>query len=148
MGVFLYGKSLIRALNADGMALSAVSRYLHLETAAFIFGIVISFVQVVFIVTEKHKNVYIFLAVRTLLSLTADLFLIPRWSIYGAAISNILVNAALAASGLTLLYAQKYIRFRGFKSMDHAVLKEWCRTGVFSGLQQFKDNFIYAVIVC
>lgn len=147
-GVFLHGKTLIRAMNADGLGLSVVSRYLNLETAAFMIGIVVSFIQVVFVVAEKHKNVYIFLAVRTVLSLIADFFLIPYGGIYGAAISNILVNTALAVIGLTLLYAQKYIRICWFKTTNFAILKAWCRIGAFSGLQQFLDNLIYAVMIC
>lgn len=55
-GVFLHGKTLIRAMNADGLDPSAVSRYLNLETAAFMIGIVVSFIQVVFVVAEKHKT--------------------------------------------------------------------------------------------
>lgn len=147
-GVFLQGKTLIRAMNADGLDLSAVSRYLNLETAAFMIGIVVSFIQVVFVVAEKHKNVYIFLAVRAVLSLIADFFLIPYWGVYGAAVSNILVNTALAVIGLALLHAQKYIRICRVKSSDFAVFKEWCWTGAFSGLQQFLDNLIYAVMIC
>ncbi len=147
-GVFLHGKTLIRAMNADGLDISAVSRYLNLETAAFMIGIVVSFIQVVFVVVEKHKNVYIFLAVRTLLSLIADFFLIPYWGVYGAAVSNILVNTALAVIGLALLQTQKHIRICWFKSTDFVILKEWCGTGAFSGLQQFVDNLIYAVMIC
>lgn len=147
-GVFLHGKTLIRAMNAGGLDFSAVSRYLNLETAAFMIGTVVSFVQVVFVVAEKHKNVYIFLGVRTLLSLIADFFLIPYWGVYGAAVSNILVNTALAVTGLALLHTQKHIRICRFKSTDFAILKAWCRTGAFSGLQQFVDNLIYAVMIC
>ena len=147
-GVFLHGKTLIRAMNADGLDISAVSRYLNLETAAFMIGIVVSFIQVVFVVVEKHKNVYIFLAVRTVLSLIADFFLIPYWGVYGAAVSNILVNTALAVIGLALLQTQKHIRICRFKSTDFVILKEWCGTGAFSGLQQFVDNLIYAVMIC
>lgn len=148
MGVFLYGKTLIRAMNADGIELSAVSRYLYLETAAFIAGIVVSFVNVVFVVTERYKNVYTFLIVRILLSLAADLILIPRLSVYGAAVSNIVVNTALAVTGIALLYVQQDIKPCRFKRSDFTVVKEWCRTGFFSGSQQFLDNFIYAVMVC
>ena len=35
-----------------------------------------------------------------------------------------------------------------FRKSDLATLREWCKTGAFSGLQQFVDNFIYAVMVC
>ena len=59
IGVFLYGTILIKAMNADGIELAAVSRYLYLETAAFMIGIVVNFVNVVFVVTEKHRNVYL-----------------------------------------------------------------------------------------
>ncbi len=88
IGVFLYGKLLIKAMNADGIEIIVVSRYLYLETAAFMIGIIVSFVHVVFVVTEKHRNVYIFLIIRTLLSLIADLLLIPRLYIYGVATLN------------------------------------------------------------
>lgn len=148
VGVFLYGKTLIKAMNADGIDITTVTRYLYLETAAFMIGIVVSFVNVVFVVTEKHKNVYRFLIIRTLLSLIADFFLIPRLQIYGVAVSNIVVNTILALTGIALLYTQKYFKFCRFRKSDFTLFKEWCRIGVFSGLNQFLDNFIYAVMVC
>lgn len=148
IGVFLYGTILIKAMNTDGIELAAVSRYLYLETAAFMIGIVVNFVNVVFVVTEKHRNVYLFLIIRTLLSLAADFFLIPHLSIYGAAVSNIVVNTILALASVSLLYTQKHFKFCRFQKSDFTLLKEWCRIGLFSGLNQFLDNFIYAVMVC
>ena len=148
IGVFLYGSILIKAMNTDGIEFAAVSRYLYLETAAFMIGIVVNFVNVVFVVTEKHRNVYLFLMIRTLLSLAADFFLIPHLSIYGAAVSNIVVNTILALASVSLLYTQKHFKFCRFQKSDFTLLKEWCRIGAFSGLNQFLDNFIYAVMVC
>lgn len=148
IGVFLYGSILIKAMNTDGIEFAAVSRYLYLETAAFMIGIVVNFVNVVFVVTEKHRNVYLFLIIRTLLSLAADFFLIPHLSIYGAAVSNIVVNTILALASVSLLYTQKHFKFCRFQKSDFTLLKEWCRIGLFSGLNQFLDNFIYAVMVC
>lgn len=148
VGVLLYGETLIRAMNVDSIAVSPVSRYLYLETVAFMVGIIISFINVVFVVAEKHRNIYIFLIIRTLLSLVADFLLIPHLRVYGVVISNIIVNAVLAVVGIVLLYTQKYIRFCRFKSSDFATFKEWCKIGVFSGMQQFLDNLIYAVMIC
>lgn len=148
IGVFLYGTILIKAMNTDGIEFAAVSRYLYLETAAFMIGIVVNFVNVVFVVTEKHRNVYLFLIIRTLLSLAADFFLIPHLSIYEAAVSNIVVNTILALASVSLLYTQKHFKFCRFQKSDFTLLKEWCRIGLFSGLNQFLDNFIYAVMVC
>lgn len=148
VGVLLYGETLIRAMNVGGIAVSPVSRYLYLETVAFMVGVIISFINVVFVVAGKHRNIYIFLIIRTLLSLVADFLLIPHLRVYGVAISNIIVNAVLAVVGIVLLYAQKYIRFCRFKSTDFATFKEWCKIGFFSGMQQFLDNLIYAVMIC
>lgn len=111
-------------------------------------GIIVSFVNVVFVVVGKDKNVYIFLAINTVLSLIVDFALIPNMGVYGIAVSNIIVNSILAVACFTLLYLQKYIKFGWFNKNDLPVLKQWVKVGVFSGLQQFIDNFIYAIMIC
>lgn len=148
VGVLIYGSVLVKAMNPDGIDLSVTNTYLRLETVAFAFGIVPSFASVVFVVLGKDKNVYVFLAVKTVLSLIVDIALIPNLGIYGVAISNITVNALLAVSCTAILYFQKHIRFKPFNRADKALFKNWCKIGLFSGMQQFTDNFIYAVMVC
>ena len=135
-------------MNPGEIDLEVTSAYLRLETVAFMTGILVSFANVVFVVIGKDKNVYLFLGIRTVLSLIADFLLIPNFGIYGAAISNVIANTLLSAACILLLYRQGYIRFRWFRKSDRVMLREWCRTGIFSGLQQFVDNFIYAVMVC
>ena len=127
-------------MNPRDIDLPVVSTYLHLETVAFMIGIIISFVNVVFVVVGKDKNVYIFLAIRTVLSLGADFLLIPNFGVYGVAISNIIVNTILTFASIALLYIQKYIKICRFRKSDCSI-KEWYKTGFFSGLQQFIDNF-------
>ena len=148
VGVLLYGSVLIGAMNPGEIDMTVASVYLRLETAAFMTGIVVSFANVVFVIIGKDKNVYIFLGIRTAMSLAADFLLIPNFGVYGAAVSNIITNTLLSIACILLLYRQGYIRFRRFGKSDGAMLREWCKTGVFSGLQQFVDNFIYAVMVC
>ena len=148
VGVLLYGSVLIGAMNPGEIDMAVASAYLRLETAAFMTGIVVSFANVVFVIIGKDKNVYIFLGIRTAMSLAADFLLIPNFGVYGAAVSNIITNTLLSIACILLLYRQGYIRFRRFGKSDGAMLREWCKTGVFSGLQQFVDNFIYAVMVC
>ena len=148
VGVLIYGSVLIGAMNPGEINIAVTSTYLRLETLAFMTGIIVSFANVVFVVIGKDKNVYIFLAVRTALSLVADLLLIPSFGVYGVAVSNIISNTLLSAACIMLLYKQGYICFKCFKKSDGAMLREWCKTGVFSGLQQFIDNLIYAVMVC
>ena len=148
VGVLIYGSALIGAMSPGEIDIAVTAAYLRLETLAFMTGIIVSFANVVFVVIGKDKNVYIFLAVRTALSLAADLLLIPSFGVYGAAVSNIISNTLLSAVCILLLYKQGCIRFRRFKKSDGAMLCEWCKTGVFSGFQQFIDNLIYAVMVC
>ncbi len=148
VGVLIYGVVLLNAMNPDQTDMAAANLYLQLETVAFMVGIISSFINVVFVVVGKDKNVYIFLAIKTVLSLIADFALIPNSGIYGIAVSNIIVNSVLAVSGYVLLYVQKYIRACRFHKSDWKIFKEWCRVGIFSGFQQFIDNLIYAVMVC
>lgn len=148
VGVLIYGSVFINAMNPADIDISAAAVYLRLETIAFMVGFVVSLANVVFVVIGKDKNVYILLGVRTALSLITDLLLIPRLGVNGVAISNIISNTLLSAVCILLLYHQGCVRVSRFERSDAAVLREWCRTGVFSGLQQFIDNFIYAVMVC
>ncbi len=148
IGVLIYGVVLVKAMNPNEIDVNTANTYLQLETVAFMVGIIVSFINVVFVVVGKDKNVYIFLAVKTVLSLIADFLLIPNLGIYGIAVSNIIVNTILAIASFVLLYVQKYIRFCWFHKSDLPILKEWGKVGVFSGVQQFIDNLIYAVMIC
>lgn len=148
IGVLIYGVAIIKAMNVDEMDLVVVNRYLQLETVAFMIGIIVSFVNVVFVVVGKSKNVYLFLIVNTILSLIADFVLIPSFGVYGIAVSNIIVNLLLAVFSFVLLYKQGYVKFCGFHKNDIKIVKSWCKIGLFSGEQQFIDNLIYAVMIC
>ena len=148
IGVLIYGTILIQSMNPNEINLAVTGTYLRLETVAFMIGIIVSFVNVVFVVLGKDRNVYIFLGFRTVLSLIADFLLIPNFGVYGVALSNIIVNAILAVVCILLLYFQKHIKFSWFKKADIGILKEWVKVGVFSGTQQFIDNFFYAIMIC
>lgn len=135
-------------MNNDGINIEVTNRYLQLETIAFIIGIVVSFVNVVFVVVDKSKNVYLFLIVNTVLSLISDFILIPNFGVYAIAISNIVVNLLLSVFSFGLLYKQGYVMACKFHKNDISVIKSWCKIGVFSGVQQLIDNLIYAVMIC
>ena len=148
IGVLIYGSVLVRAMNPNAADLTVTTAYLMLETIAFMLGIVVSFANVIFVVLGKDKNVYIFLGIRTVLSLIADFLLIPAFGVYGVAISNITVNIILVISCVLILYFGKNITFCRFGKSDRALFFEWGKVGAFSGFQQFIDNFIYVIMVC
>jgi len=148
IGVLIYGIVLVKAMNSNEIDITVVNNYLQLETVAFMLGIVVNFVNIVFVVIGKDTNVYVFLLINIALSSIADFALIPNLGIYGIAISNIVVNTILAIASFLLLYTQKYIKFCWFHKSDLPLLKEWSKIGIFSGIQQFIDNFFYAIMIC
>ena len=148
LGVLVYGSVLIQAMNPGEIDLSTASVYLRLETVAFMLGILVSFANVVFVVIGNDKNVYIFLGIRTVLSVIADFLLIPYFGIYGVAVSNMITNTLLSVACAILLCKQGYIRLCLPGKADGELFREWGKIGALSGLQQFVDNFIYAVMVC
>lgn len=147
VGVFFYGIHLIGFMNQNEVDISAAYRYLSLETIAFMIGILVSYINVVFLVVGKAKNMYAFLVIRIVLSLLSDLLLIPHMGIDGIALSNIISNAIMAVGGIVLLSLEKNIAIAKFDSSDIPFLKNWGRTGLFAGGQQFLDNIIYALMV-
>lgn len=145
--VFIYGIYLVKLMNPAEIDIDLVNTYLQLETIAFIIGIVSRFVNVVFVVVGKARNVYIFLIANALLSAFADFVLIPTFGVMGVAFSNILINLIFGVAGIVLLAVQKHIKFEKFSKQDISTCKEWAKVGVFSGLQQFIDNIFYAVMI-
>ncbi len=148
IGVLIYGTVLIQAMNPNEIDLATTNTYLQLETIAFMIGIIVSFVNVVFVVLGKDKNIYIFLGIRTVLAIIADYLLIPNFGVCGVAISNIIVNSVLAIASILILSFGRNLKFCWFKKSDGGIFKEWVKVGVFSGTQQFIDNFFYAIMIC
>lgn len=147
IGIFIYGNSLISFMNPQENDISTISKYLKLETIAFMIGIIPSFFNVVFVVVEKPKNVYIFLFIKVVLGIVADFLLIPSLGVNGIAISNIITNSILSIAGFVVLYLEKLIKLSLFKKSESKEYLSWLKIGLFSGTQQFIDNIVYALMI-
>lgn len=147
VGAFIYGNTLISYMNPQESDVSAISAYLKLETIAFIVGIIPSFFNVVFVVAEKPKNVYMFLGVQFTLGLIADFLLIPSLGVNGIAVSNMITNLVLAITGFVVLYHEELIKPCLFGKDGKTEYLSWLRVGLFSGAQQFIDNVVYAPMI-
>ena len=145
--VLIYSAHLISFMNPNETDLTLVNAYLTTSTIAFMVGILVSFVNVVFVVIGKSKNVYIFLGVKALVTIIADFIIIPRFGVVGVAISNISINVILALVGILILIYQKALKVSWFKKEDLTIMKDWARVGVFSGVQQFIANIVYALMI-
>lgn len=147
IGVFFYGTSLIKSMNPSEVNIFAIKEYLELETIAFMIGILPSFFNVIFVTINKSKNVYIFLVIQAILGIIGDFILIPNLGVNGIAINNIITNSLLAVVGFVILFIEKQITPSWFNKSDSALLLNWYKIGLFSGLQQFIDNIVYAIMI-
>ena len=145
--VLLYSVRLISFMNPNETDLGLVNTYLSISTIAFMIGILVSFVNVVFVVLSKSRNVYIFLAAKALLTIVSDFLIIPKFGVIGVAVSNVTVNLCLAGVGIFMLVMQKAIIPAHFGKSDLGILKDWARVGSFSGVQQFIANIVYALMI-
>ncbi len=148
LGTFFYGIYLVNYMNPNEIDIAAAYRYLSLETVAFMVGIVFSYANVVFLVIDKSRYMYAFLAAKILLALLSDFLLIPNMGIDGIAVSNIIANGVMGALAIGLLIYIKQLRPGKYSKEDLPHLKDWTRIGLFAGGQQFIDNIVYALMIC
>lgn len=146
--VYLFTLRLIQFMNQNNVDVHLVYVYLRLDVIAFILGIIPNIVKVVFVVTKKSRNVYIFLIVQVVLTIIADFIMIPYFGIRGVAFSNMLINLCLTMIGVLILILEKNIKPSKFKKENIKLFKKYVQTGIFSGAQQFIDNMVYAIMIC
>ena len=145
--VLIYASHLVSFMNPNETDLTLVNSYLSISTIGFMVGIIVSFINVVFVVIGKSKNVYIFLSIKAITTIISDFLIIPQLGVIGVAVSGILINGVLAIIGIIVLFKEKAIKLTWFKKTDALIFKNWCKVGVFSGVQQFIANFIYAIMI-
>ena len=142
-----YGIHLISFMNPSEIDINATYKYLSIETIAFMVGIIFSYISVVLLVIGKARYMYIILIVKILLSSLSDIVLIPSLGINGIAISNVISNSIVAIVGIILLVYEKTISTSRFNKEDLVYIKDWIKTGLFAGSQQFLDNIIYSLMI-
>lgn len=145
--VLIYASHLVSFMNPDDTDLSLVNKYLSISTVSFMIGIIVSFVNVVFVVIGKSKNVYLFLAAKTIITIISDFIIIPKMGVIGVAFSSILINIVLSVVGIIILLKEKALKIEWFRQEDFKVARDWARVGVFSGVQQFIANIVYALMI-
>lgn len=148
LGTFFWGINIINYMNPNEIDVVAAYRYLSLETVAFMIGIIFSYANVVFLVIDKSRYMYAFLATKIALALLADFVLIPGLGIDGIAVSNIIANGVMGALAIGLLIYIKQLRPGKYSKEDLPHFKDWGRIGLFAGGQQFVDNIVYALMIC
>ncbi len=141
IAVFLYANTLTAYMDAPAESIG----YLRLETIGFIVGFVSSYMYVVFVVRGRYDYIVVLLLSKVAMLSMGNLMLIPDNGATGIAITNICVNLILSLLSVLCLRRERLLRrWSGFRP---DVVKEWVRTGLFSGGQVFLANATYMLIV-
>lgn len=127
--------------------LTQVTQYLRLETISFIFGNIVSFISVLFVVLSKSKYIYLTVVLKTIFTIVGDMLLIPMLGVNGVAITNIIVNLVIILLCLIVLKKEDLMVKPNLK-FKKEFIKDYINIGLFSGSQILLDNIIYFAIVC
>ncbi len=142
--VLMHCKSIVSSMVLDRV--SEVTRYLELETIGFIIANVVCFVNVLFVVLDKPLYIYVMVILKTIFTIIGDLFLIPKFGVYGAAYSNVAISSVCVVLCMIAVFREKLfvVSFR----YDKSFVREYLSIGLFSGTQILLDNIIYSAVVC
>ena len=119
--------------------------YLRLETIGFVIGFVYSYIYVVLVVRAKWRLFAALVVAKVAMLAIGNTVLIPGNGAAGIALTNVSVNAVMSMTALVLLYREGLLR--RWSGLDRVALRDWARTGVFSGGQVLVANLVYAMIV-
>ena len=150
--VFAFAEPLLKLMATDRSILDASAGYIRIESVANIFLILSQFSLVVLVTVNKSKYLYVLTAVRLVLNLTADTFLVSalpisaNLGVNGIGYSNIIVNAVLLTVSLMFL-AKENIKVFTKTKLDFGWTKEFAKVGGISGVESLVRNVAYMVMI-
>ena len=145
--VYIISRSLIGFMNVNESDVDLVTRYLNLETIAFVIGFIITSVNIVIVSKELYKVFIIFAFVKTLLLVILDFNLVARFNAFGVAYSNMIINTLMGILGIVILIKMCLLKLSGFSKDDKKIFISYFKIGIFSALQILVDNIVYALMV-
>lgn len=121
------------------------SEYLKLQTFSLLIGFISTFCIVLLTLNNDFRMVVILTMVKLSMLSILDFVFIDFFLELGASYSEIITNSFIGIIALIIVYIRKYI---GFGKINLDWLNDYLKIGLFSGLQIFLDNFIYAIMIC
>ena len=136
--IIALAKPLLSLMATDTSIINASATYIRIESVASIFSLAFNFVMVGMVTLGKEKYVYILTAVKLVLCLLVDTFMVStlpvslNLGVNGIAFSNIIVNVLLVATGIVLLHKEGITLFKKEK-LSFGWMKEFAKVGGVSG---------------
>ena len=150
--VITFAKPLLKLMATDVNIIDASATYIRIESVASIFSLAFNFIMVGMVTLGKEKYVYALTAVKLVLCLLVDTFMVStlpislNLGVNGIAISNIIVNAVLVAAAIILLKKEGIILFKKEK-LFFGWMKDFAKVGAISGLESLVRNVAYMLMI-
>ena len=152
IAIIVLAKPLLTLMATDGSIIDVSATYIRIESVANIFSLAFNFVLVGLVTLGKDKYVYILTAVKLVLCLLVDTFMVStlpislNLGVNGIAYSNIIVNFLLLAGTIVLLHKEEIVIFKKEK-LSFVWMKEFAKVGGISGIESFVRNIAYMLMI-
>ncbi len=150
--IIALAKPLLSLMATDTSIINASATYIRIESVASIFSLAFNFVMVGMVTLGKDKYVYALTAVKLVLCLLVDTFMVStlpislNLGVNGIAYSNIIVNLLLLAVAIVLLHKEGIAIFKKEK-LSFGWMKEFAKVGGISGVESFVRNIAYMLMI-
>ena len=150
--IIALAKPLLSLMATDKAIIDASATYIRIESVASIFSLAFNFIMVGMVTLGKEKYVYVLTAVKLVLCLLVDTFMVSTLSVSlnlgvnGIAVSNIIVNVVLVATAIILLNREGISIFKKEK-LSFGWMKDFLKVGGISGLESFVRNIAYMLMI-
>ena len=150
--IIALAKPLLSLMATDKAIIDASATYIRIESVASIFSLAFNFIMVGMVTLGKEKYVYVLTAVKLVLCLLVDTFLVStlpvslNLGVNGIAFSNIIVNVILVATAIILLNKEGIALFKKEK-LSFGWMKDFAKVGGISGLESFVRNIAYMLMI-
>ena len=145
-------KPLLSLMATDKAIINASTTYIRIESVANIFSLAFNFIMVGMVTLGKEKYVYALTAVKLVLCLLVDTFMVStlpvslNLGVNGIAFSNIIVNVILVAMAIILLSKEGIVLFKK-ETLSFGWMKDFAKVGGISGLESFVRNIAYMLMI-
>ena len=150
--IIALAKPLLSLMATDKAIIDASATYIRIESVASIFSLAFNFIMVGMVTLGKEKYVYALTAVKLVLCLLVDTFMVStlpvslNLGVNGIAFSNIIVNVILVATAIILLSKEGIALFKKAK-LSFGWMKDFAKVGGISGLESFVRNIAYMLMI-
>ena len=150
--IIAFAKPLLSLMAADKAIINASANYIRIESVASIFSLAFNFIMVGMVTLGKEKYVYILTAVKLVLCLLVDTFMVStlpislNLGVNGIAFSNIIVNVILVATAIILLSKEGIVLCKKAK-LSFEWMKDFLKVGGISGLESLVRNVAYMLMI-